>query len=408
MEKNGFSALLEKSGESVGYIVREIEHICRELPPRSPGSKGERACAEYMADALRRECGCTDVKIEPYTFHPGGFYGYLSVSAVLDLLCVGCFFLSPWLSILFGAAALALMLFQFILYYPVVDPFFPEKTGANVTAVRPCAGEVKRRVFFNGHMDAAWEWPLNYHFGGVVFEAHSVGATVGILFYLALAVCALAGAGSWVRTASLWGLAFLPFWIGLPFLRDRRRVVDGANDDLSGCYMGIALLRALEREDIVLESTQVGVILTGGEESGLRGARAWCRAHREDFRDVPTYIFSFDTIHDPRYLMTNERDLNGTVKADRALSEVFLAAAAELGVPCSRGWVPPMGGATDSAAFTKGGFRSVGITGLNHKLENYYHTRRDSYDNLDPRGLENCYRAGVRTVEKIHNGALDK
>ena len=84
------------------------------------------------------------------------------------------------------------------------------------------------------------------------------------------------------------------------------------------------------------------------------------------------------------------------------------AAAAELGVPCSRGWVPPMGGATDSAAFTKGGFRSVGITGLNHKLENYYHTRRDSYDNLDPRGLENCYRAGVRTVEKIHNGALDK
>ena len=405
--KSIFSSLLAESGESVSYMIGEITHICRDMEPRSPGSGGERECAEYMAGLLRKECGCEKVQIESFLEHPGAFYGYLSFSAALDLLCVGSFFLSPWLSILFGGAAVLLMLFQFILYHEIVDPVFPLSEGTNVTAVRPCAGEVKRRVFFNGHMDAAWEWPLNYHFGGVVFEAHSVGATVGILYYLFLSVCALCGAGTWIRPASLAGLAFLPFWVGLPFLRDRNRVVDGANDDLTGCCMGIALLRALERHGAALEGTEVGVILTGSEECGLRGAKAWCRAHKDDFTDVPTFIYSFDTIHDPRYLMTNERDLNGTVKTDAAMSRVFREAAAELGIPCAKGWVPPMGGATDSAAFTQGGFRSVGITGLNHKLENYYHTRRDSYDNLDPRGLENGYRAAVRALEKIHGGALD-
>ncbi|MBR1457151.1 MAG: M28 family peptidase [Oscillospiraceae bacterium] len=400
--------LLSDSASAVAYMVRGITHVCRNMKKRSPGSDGEREAAEYMAQVLESECGCTDVRVEAFDEHPGGFYGYLYFSAVLDVICGAAFFFLPALSILSGVLAILLMLFQFILYHEIVDRFFALRRGTNVTAVRPCAGECRRRVFLNGHLDAAWEWPLNYHFGGVVFEAHSVGATVGVLYYIALSVCRLCGAGAWARTAGWIGLLFFPFWIGLPFLRNKNRVVDGANDNLSGCYMGVALLRAMELHGITLEHTEVGVLLTGSEESGLRGAKAWSRAHREEYADVPTFIYSFDTIHDPRFLMTNERDLNGTVKADRAMSELFLTAAAELGIPCRRGWVPPMGGGTDSAAFLQGGFRAVCITGLNHRLEDYYHTRRDSCDNLDARGLENCYRAAVKTVEKIDAGALDR
>lgn len=152
--------------------------------------------------------------------------------------------------------------------------------------------------------------------------------------------------------------------------------MDGANDNLSACFMGIAVLREMERLGVQTESTEVGVILTGAEEAGIRGAKAWCKAHAGDYADVPTYILCFDTIHDPRQLMVNFRYLNGTVKADRALGEAFLRAAEEAQVPCKRGLVPLMGGATDSAGFTQGGFRSVAVTGLAHKLEDYYHTRR--------------------------------
>ncbi len=400
-------SLISGSGQAVAYMVKEITHICRSMKKRSPGSEGEREAAEYMADILRKECGCTDVRIESFDEHPGGFYGYLYFSAVLDVLCGAAFFFLPALSILSGVLAFLLMLFQFILYHEVVDRFFPLRKGTNVTAVRPCAGECRRRVFLNGHIDAAWEWPLNYRFGGLVFEAHSVGATVGVLYYVALSVCRLCGAGGWLRTAGLLGLVFFPFWLGLPFLRNKNLVVDGANDNLSGCFMGISLLRAMEQSGVVLEHTEVGVLLTGSEESGLRGAKAWSRAHREEYGDVPTFIYTFDTIHDPLYLMTNERDLNGTVRADKAMSELFLSSAAELGVPCRRGWVPPLGGGTDSAAFVQGGFRAVAVTGLNHRLEDYYHTRRDSCDNLNPQGLENCWRAMVRSVDHIDRGSLD-
>lgn len=79
---------------------------------------------------------------------------------------------------------------------------------------------------------------------------------------------------------------------------NEKRVVDGANDNLTGCYMGIAILKALKDEGIELENTEVGVILTGSEEAGLRGSKAWCEAHQGEFQDVPTFIVSYDTIHD--------------------------------------------------------------------------------------------------------------
>lgn len=402
-----FSPLRAGSGESVRFMLREIGHICRTMGPRAPGSPGERKAAEYFAGVLDKDCGCREVRIESFRDRLDAFYGYFFFSAFFDSLCCLGFFLSPWVSLLSGCAALLLFLFQFVLYRRVIDPLFPRKTSVNVTALRSCSGKPERRIFLNGHLDAAREFPLNYRFGGVVFEIPGVMALLGVLFYLALSCCALSGAGAWTVRAALWGLLFLPFFLLVAFTFHPRRIVDGANDDLTGCCMGVALLREMERLGIAPEHTEVGVILTGSEEAGLRGAKAWCAAHREDYRDIPTCILTFDTIHDPALLMVNERDLNGTVAADPELCDLFLRAAKEAGVPCRRGWVPPMGGATDSAAFTRGGFRSLGITGLNHRLEDYYHTRRDSFDNLDPAGLENCFLATVRFLELAEQGCLE-
>lgn len=185
---------------------------------------------------------------------------------------------------------------------------------------------------------------------------------------------------------------------------NKKRIVDGANDNLSGCYMGIAILKALKDEGIELENTELGVILTGSEEAGLRGSKAWCEAHKGEFDDVPTFIFSYDTIHDPKYLMANYRDLNATVKVDKEVSDLFMKAAKELDIPCLKGMVPPLGGATDSAAFAQAGFRVTGITGLNHKLESYYHTRRDSYDNMNKQGLADCFAVSVKALEMFDEG----
>ena len=391
-----------ETGNSISYMVEEITHICRKIGRRSPGSAGERAAAEYFAGVLEKKCGCTDVKTESFEEHPDSFYGYFYFSAFCDILCCLFFFSEPLLSILSGTLGFLLFFYHFVFYRKPIDPLFPKKQGTNVTAVRPCSGEIKQRIFLNGHTDAAWEFPINYRLGGIAFEIPGIAATVGVLYYMVISFLSLCGVD--VYAAGLRGLIFLPFFLLLTITYNPLRVVDGANDNLTGCLMGVTLLKDLEEQGIRLENTEIGVILTGSEEAGLRGAKAWCEAHKDDYRDVPTCIISYDSIYNPDWLMVNRRDLNDTVDSDEDLCDWFLLAAEDAGVPCRDGKVPFFGGATDSAAFTQGGFRSISVTGLNHRLERFYHTRLDTPENLSPSALENCYRA---TVEFIRSADRD-
>lgn len=407
-------SVIDKKKEAAEYMVSEITHICKDFEKRNPGSKGEQQACEYMADVLKNECGCERADVESFKENPGSFFGWIYFTITFVLAAVAISFFYPLVSIILIVVGLLIVFMQFGLYKKFIDRFFPEKTGHNVTAVKSCKGEVKRRIFFNGHPDAAWEWPVNYKLGGVGFEGHAIICGIGAVYYLVISIMLVAKNGleyvsfdadETLGLLRLIGLVFVPFLIGLYWMWNENRIVDGANDNLSGCYMGIAILKALKEEGIEFENTEVGVILTGSEEAGLRGAKAWCAAHKGEFDDVPTFIFSYDTIHDPKYLMTNYRDLNGTVKADKDVSDLFMEAAKELDISCKKGWVPPLGGATDSAAFAQAGFRATGVTGLNHKLEDYYHTRRDTYDNMNEQGLADCFAISVKALEMFDNGA---
>ncbi len=406
--------IINKKDEYAKYMLDEITHICKDFEKRDPGSKGELQACEYMADVLKKDCGCERADVESFKENPGSFFGWIYFTITMVLLGIAIFFFCPLISILLIVGGLVIAFMQFGLYKKFVDRFFPEKTGHNVTAIKKCTGEVKRRILFNGHPDAAWEWPVNYKLGGVGFEGHAIICGIGAVYYIVISIMYIAQYGvhfsavdfsSTPVKMALWGFLFVPFLIGLYWMWNEDRIVDGANDNLSGCYMGIAVMKALQDAGITLENTEVGVVLSGSEEAGLRGSKAWCEAHKGEFDDVPTFIFSYDTIHDPKYLMTNYRDLNGTVKADKDVSDLFMEAAQELNIPCKKGWVPPLGGATDSAAFAQAGFRATGVTGLNHKLEDYYHTRRDTYDNMNLDGLADCFAISVKALEMFDNGA---
>ena len=409
-----FRKIIEKKDAFADYMVDEITKIIKTCGKRSPGSEGEKKSCEYMAKVLKEECGCEDVKIEGFEAAPKAFYAWVYIVCTFILISVVAFFFLPVIGIPLITIGYILTFLEFGFYKKALDPYFKKKTSHNVTAIKKCTGEVKRRIIFNGHPDATWEWPVNYALGGVGFEGHAGFVIVGALYYLVVSILKVARDGlsfgmpdmsDPLTKAGLIGLIFVPFVIGLYFMENYSRVVDGANDNLTGCYMGIAVLKALRDEGIELENTEVGVILTGSEEIGLRGSKAWVEMHKDEFKDVPTFIYSFDTINDPKYLMSNYRDLNGTVKCDKDVADLFMEGAKEAGVPCQKGWVPPLGGATDSAAFAQGGFRTAGVTGLNHKLERYYHTRLDTYTNMNKQGIANCFAATVKTLELFDKGA---
>ncbi len=409
--------IITNSDASADYMIDEITHICKDMPKRGPGDEGERMACEYLAGILKNDCGCERSDVESFKEHPASFMGWIYITITCAILAACSFFFVPVLGVILIAIGLTIMVLQFGMYKKFVDKLFPEKTGTNVTAIKKCSGEVKGRVFFNGHPDAAWNWPVNCKFGGAVYEGHVLISVVGALIQFALCIAATimtksavpafdamkAGGMDVLFYCGIAALVFVPFQIGMYYMWDENTIVDGANDNLTACLISVAILKALHDEGIVLENTEVGVVLTGSEEAGLRGAKAWCEAHKGEFDDVPTWIYSFDTIHDPKFLMVNYRDLNGTVAADKEVSDSFVAAANELGIKCNKGMVPPFGGATDSAAFAQAGFRSTGITGLNHVLESYYHTIHDTYDNLNKQGLKDCFAISVKCLENFEN-----
>ncbi|MBR6567369.1 MAG: M28 family peptidase [Clostridia bacterium] len=399
-------SIIDNREKYAQYMVDEITHICTKIPKRGPGSEGEKLSCEYMGEKMK-ELGCDRVAVEAYKENPGSFYGWIYITISCCFLALASYFFMPVLSIVFIIAGLLLCVLQFGLYKKTVDKLFKEETGHNVHGFKKPTGEVKRRIIFNGHPDAAWEWPFKYMFTWLGFDIHMVVCFIGAFYTLGIAIAKLAGVLSdeLAKTLGLIALVFVPFWFAFYFMWNSKKVVDGANDNLSGCYIGMAILKALHDEGIEFENTEVGVVLTGSEEAGLRGAMAWAEKHKDELQDVPTFIYSYDGIAQSEYLMVNYRDLNSTVKADKDVGDLFYESCEELGVPCKKGAVPPLGGATDSAAFSQAGLRAVGMTALNHALPDFYHTRLDTPDALNPKCLADCFAASVKALEKFDKGA---
>lgn len=398
--------IIDKKDEAAQYMIDEITHICTKFEKRDPGSKGEQQACEYMADQMKA-LGCDTVYVDEFKENPNAFLGWIYITITCCFIALATYFFVPAVSIASIVIGLGVCVIQFGLYKKLVDKLFKEKVGHNAAGFKKPTGEVKRRIIFNGHPDASWEWPFKYKFTYLGFDIHMTVCFIGAFYTLAISILRVAGVFSdgLALKLGLAGLVFVPFWFALYWMWNEKRIVDGANDNLSGCYMGIAILKMLKDEGIELENTEIGVVLTGSEEAGLRGAKAWSAAHKDEMNDVPTFVFSYDTITQPEELMVNYRDLNGTVKVDKDVSDLFYEACQELNIPCKKGMVPPLGGATDSAAFAQAGLRATGVTALSHALPDFYHTRLDTPDALNKECLATCFAASVKALEMFDNGA---
>ena len=380
----------ERREKSVNYIVDGIKDIIVKFGPRDPGSEGERKAQEYMAEELRKYSD--EVTIEDFKVNPGSFMGWIPISVTCVLIAYILSFFVPFVSLLLIVIGMIPMISQFVLYKKLLDPLFPEKVSCNVFAVKKPKGEVKRRIVLNGHADATWEWTYNHKFGFVGFALSflvSIGGIVYLALYSIYAIIANGGIGYQLSSGiplivGLVGLIFVPFWIGMYWFSNTKKVVDGANDNLTACYMAMAALKTLKDEGIEFENTEVCVLLTGSEEAGLRGAKAFADEHKDDFNDCETIFIPMETLREIEHLTIYTKDLNGIVKADEDVARLLKKAGKEVGYNIPYGTVSV--GSTDAAALAQGGLKACCLAALDHKLKDYYHTRRDTYDNLD----KNC------------------
>ena len=387
-----------KVKECVNYCVKEIKYVCKESGGRESGSPAERKAQEHMADELRKY---TDsVELEEFDLHPKAFMGWVIIVGLCMIASVILYNLGfALVSLILTLVGAVCMIAEFLMYKEFLDPFFPKRTSANVIAIRKPEGEVKRRIIFNGHCDSAYEWRYTYLGGGHLLVAVIAIAIVGLVVTLVCEIAALATGhamtafeGGFWKVMGYVQLVWIPSYISILFFTHWKLVVPGANDNLTGCVNAMAVMKYLSDNDIRFENTEVRAVLTGSEEAGLRGAKAYAKRHKEELLATETVVLGLDTFRDLKDLAVYDRDLSGTLKHDKQAKELVKNAASNCGLdlPYASIYI----GACDAAAFTQIGVKATGFAAMDPTPPRYYHTRLDSWELLEPEAI----RTGIEVV----------
>lgn len=398
-----YDALKEKRDEVAAKARDNIADICERFGARDAGSEGEKQTAEYFEGRLKAVCD--DVKTEKFSVAPDAYFAWASIVASLALLSFVAYFFSALVSILLAVIGVVVYVIQFIASKHFFDPLYKVKTSQNVTAVKNPSGEIRNRLFFVAHIDATKEWTLLYRLGGGAMDFVIISSLIGLVYLVGANIAnwvIVGGLGASIASGAmlivgLVAIAFLPGWICLYFLINPKRVIDGANEDLSGCEVALAVLESMKEQGVEVQNTQIGVILTGSGSVGQRGAQAWCERHKNDYNDVPTTFVCLDTLRETEALRVNTKELNGFVKNDASVVNLISKSAKSL----TKGALTL--GATDSAEFSRQGFKSASITGYSQRCPQYLHTRYDSFDNVNDKCIAKAYEACVRIVDAVDN-----
>jgi Zn-dependent M28 family amino/carboxypeptidase len=116
-------------------------------------------------------------------------------------------------------------------------------------------------------------------------------------------------------------LFWLPFYGLLLFFTNWIRIVQGANDNLSGCVISMAVAKFMFENGIKLENTEVKVLLSGCEESGLRGAKAYARVHPPE--GIEAAFIAFDCVRDLDKMRIYNREMAATVALDQRVCNIM-------------------------------------------------------------------------------------
>lgn len=366
------------------YTVESIKHICKNIPPREPGSEGERQAEEYMAKEIMNGEWADDTAFQEFTVAPKAFMGFTRVIPVLILIGTILFWFTTWSPLVFSIAGLIVLILEFVLYKPFLDFFYPKKKSCNMIARKKPIEEIKKRIIFSGHADAAYEWTLFYKYGPLVHGGGQIIAAIFLLISITMSVIAILQG-----YAPLWGRimvsCFIIGYIPLFFFSNYKRVVPGANDNLTGCLVSLGVLKYLKEENINLNNTEVICAIMGSEEAGLRGSKAFANAYYNEFNnpDIETIYIGLETFREVDHLTVYAKDLSGTIKHSPKVISILDRASERLyGKPLKHSSVYL--GATDAAAMTVKGLHATTLGSMDPAPARYYHTRDDNEDNLNP------------------------
>lgn len=407
--KESSSHFDSKVRECSNFTVREIKKVCKEIGPRPSGEENEQKAQDYVENLMS---GIADeVKRESFGVHPKAFMSWVIIDGIGMLIASVLMILAnlnvfPSASDVFRGAsfglsviAILLLLGEFLFYKEFIDFLFQKRTSSNVTAVRKASGETKRRIIFAGHIDSSYEWRFTHLGGGkmlITMIILGIGALVLTLIMSVVSMFVKGGVIAIVMTVVQF--ITIPIFIAVLFFVNWKLCVTGANDNLTGVFASMAVLKYLKDNDIRFENTEVMAVSTGCEECGLRGAKAFAKAHAKEFAEngVETVFMAVDTLHDYDYLGIYNKDMSGLVTLDAQAAAMAQKATEICGLDIPFATVSF--GSSDAAAAQQGGIKSVALAAMDPTPAKYYHTREDTANILDMKTIETGLKIMLETA----------
>jgi hypothetical protein len=382
--------------------------------PRLAGTEACRRAADLIAEKAGQTCD--SVRQERFAVHPGAFLGFIKVLVVFYVAsALGLSFL-PVFSAALITVGIVILVFGFLLYKPLLDPFFPKKEGINVIACLEPTGEVKRQLIVSGHHDSARIF--NFYVDRPELYSRRIYGGIGsvVVLWLAAIIVSLVSSpllgkafvgfdASRVIVAALF-LAALPLVLPLwKFASDKG--TPGAGDNLIASASALEIVGELRRRRDSgngLAHTRVVFASFDAEEAGLRGARAFARARRREFATLPSYSYNMDCVYTLADLHFLSSDLNGSVAMDEESTNLLCSIAKAENLPDRKEPIAFLTGGTDAAELAKAGVKATSLISMkwgNDARANAYHTPADTVDAIESEAVEAVIRLGVAFAREL-------
>jgi hypothetical protein len=271
-----------------------IEYVCDTFGPRISSTVQEKKALEDLENKLRSICDFTyfdSYDVHP-TFYPGGFVTILGILVIISVFTF--FFIDLWALLSVFLPILGLIIFYTSLVLMKYWFAFFSKKGISYNATgrilpRNPDGEItpgKMKIIIAGHMDSAFQLKITrfgdksalFYAGSLIYIVILIGFSLLKLILIEL------GVTKYLITCYIFGLTWIDIvfliisLIGFPvFIITLQGFLGGtpvlgANDNLSGVGLALAVGRYFSKDENRLNNVELWVGSFGSEECGERGS----------------------------------------------------------------------------------------------------------------------------------------
>ena len=413
-------SLISKMKEETQNSIKRTADLIDKFGPRLTTSEPCNQTANELYHELKENCD--SAYNEEFLTQPGGITNILNWMSVLFYLGVAAFWLNlPQISFMFALLSIVIFFFEFVLYYHVIDRFYPNHAAHNVYGVIEPREQVKNIVIFSGHHDSQHifnfycDYPSLYLVREVIFILINLTFMVwqgyftfqkilsGTLFLYEVPT----GLYTKVRYFYTFCILFtIPIWSYL-----NEKGTPGAGDNLISSSMAVELSNYYRKHKDSLKHTKLYFVSFDAEEIALRGSRAFFQRHKKEFNEVKTWHFNVDCPYYIDHLRFLKTDINGLRKLSERLATKCVSISKELGYKNARTEdLMFLTGGTDAAEAASVGIESTTLLGIPFSPKNskgervVYHQPEDTIDHVEPEIVEATLSIFTKFVEEVDNG----